>query len=92
MFQRSGALLRPAQDCSVIYGGSLALSRVDVLSPDRFRQSTISHLVPARGSSISGVHTLNCAQGFEIVDVFATPSLKPANFEIGNAAVPSPKT
>ena len=85
MFQHSGALWRPAQDSSVIYGGSLSLCRIDELSPDRFRQSTISHLVPVPASSISGVHTLNSAQGFEVVDVFGTPSLKPADLRIQSA-------
>jgi len=63
----------------------LSLCRIDELSPDRFRQSTISHLVPVPASSISGVHTLNSAQGFEVVDVFGTPSLKPADLRIQSA-------
>ena len=86
MFQHSGALWRPAQDSSVIYGGSLSLDagsmsflRIDFAS----RRSRI--LCRLRRSSISGVHTLNCAQGFEIVDVFGTPSLKPADLRIQSA-------
>ena len=86
MFQHAGALLRPAQDSSVIYGGSLALCRVDELSADRYRRSTISHLVPAQGTPISGVHTLNCVQGFEIVDLFGAKSSEPAKFKLTKPA------
>ncbi len=86
MFHHSGTLWRPAQDSSIIYGGGLSLCRVDEISADRFRQSTISQLLPARGSSISGVHTLNCAQGFETVDIFGAKSSEPAKLVLTNAA------
>jgi hypothetical protein len=85
VFQQSGVLWRPAQDSSVIYGGSLSLCRIDELSSDRFRQSTMSHLVPAPASAISGVHTLNCAQGFETVDLFGARSSEPAKLVLTGA-------
>jgi hypothetical protein len=77
MYQSEGALWRPAQDCSEIYGGGLALCRVDDLSLQGFRQTVVSHLVPA-SRSISGVHTLNSANGIETVDIFASRSAEPA--------------
>jgi hypothetical protein len=76
MFRCSGELWRPAQDSSVIYGGKLPLCRVDELTSEKFRQTTISYLAP--GPSLSGVHTLNCADGLETVDIFGAPSQEPA--------------
>ncbi len=84
MFWRSGELWRPAQDSSVIYGGKLALCRVDELSSDKFRQTTTSFLAPA--PSLAGVHTLNYAAGLETVDIFGPRSEEPARLVIERAA------
>jgi hypothetical protein len=78
MFENAGALLRPAQDCARIYGGKLALCRVDELSNESFRQTIVSLLAPAPGSELSGVHTYNVAAGFEVVDIYGVASEKAA--------------
>jgi hypothetical protein len=77
MYRDNGAIWRPAQDCREIYGGALALCRIGELSLQGFRQTVVSHLVPA-SRSISGVHTLNSANGIETVDIFASRSTGPA--------------
>jgi hypothetical protein len=84
MYRSEGALWRPAQDCSEIYGGALALCRVDELSLRGFRQTVVSHLAPA-SRSISGVHTLNSADGIETVDIFASRSTEPAKLILKSA-------
>jgi hypothetical protein len=84
MYRSEGALWRPAQDCSEIYGGGLALCRVDKLSLHGFRQTVVSHLAPASRST-SGVHTLNSANGIETVDIFGTKLMGPVELRITSA-------
>jgi hypothetical protein len=90
MFRHRDALWRPGQDCSVIYGGKLALCRVDKLSPDGFCQTAVSELAPAPGTAISGVHTLNCAQGFEVIDIFGAKSRDPAKLILSASQAAQP--
>jgi len=66
LFRRDGALLRPVQDCSRIYGGALAFGRVDVLSETDFRQTEIGRI--ACGGF--GCHTYNRHGAIEAIDIF----------------------
>ena len=61
--------LRPAQDCSVRYGGAVRLCRVDDPSPASFRQTPVARI----GCAGFGVHTYNRGGGYEVIDVFGTP-------------------
>jgi hypothetical protein len=69
MFMHNGALWRPAQDCSRGYGGGLALCSVDRLDVQEFRQTVRARLKPPPELRAHGAHTLNCAAGFEVIDV-----------------------
>lgn len=62
-FIHRGQLYRPAQDCSRTYGGALTINRVLHLSPNEFREETVSTVRPdPRGLYPAGLHTL-CAVG-----------------------------
>ncbi len=37
-----GALYRPAQDCSVTYGGAVVINRIDRLTPEEFSEQPVS--------------------------------------------------
>ena len=64
-----GALYRPAQDCSRVYGGALAINRVTRLSPDEFEEEVAAHLRPdARGPCPDGLHTLSELGELTLVD------------------------
>ncbi|GAC1304242.1 MAG: hypothetical protein NVSMB19_14900 [Vulcanimicrobiaceae bacterium] len=53
-------LYRPAQDCSLSYGGALALNRVDVLTPVAFEETTVRRIAPdPAGPYPHGLHTLS---------------------------------
>lgn len=71
-FQRGGALMRVAQDCTRIYGGGITLARVDRLDPEHFQQEVVARLGPRPDWKSSGVHTLNAAGGFEVIDTVAS--------------------
>lgn len=61
-----GRAVRPAQDCSAIYGGAMALCEITALTPDRFEQNVIQRIHARK----FGVHTYNCGGGLEVCDVF----------------------
>jgi hypothetical protein len=59
-FQVNGVLYRPAQDSSLTYGGRIALNRVDVLTPELFRETTVKHIGPMPDCAWDkGMHTLS---------------------------------
>jgi hypothetical protein len=72
VFERGGALWRPAQDCTGGYGAGLALCRIDRLDSQGLRQHVVRRLRPPPGLDADCVHTLNAGGGFEIVDVAGT--------------------
>jgi hypothetical protein len=54
-----GRLHRPAQDCSVCYGGAVVINRVLELTPERFQEVLVARLPPQRNWACPhGVHTL----------------------------------
>ena len=59
-FLRDGALMRPAQDCSRTYGGAIAINRIDVCTPDAFREEVVDVMRPDPSSPAPhGLHTLS---------------------------------
>jgi hypothetical protein len=73
LFRRGQQLLRPAQDCSRIYGGAIRICRIDRLDDNAFEQTPIGSIVPASPADGIGVHTLNASNGIELIDVFRQP-------------------
>jgi hypothetical protein len=74
LFERNGALLRPAQDCSSTYGGALDFNRVDVLNETDFRQTEVGRI----SCGTFGCHTYNRHAGIEAIDLFG------ATFRLGH--------
>ena len=70
MYNKDGALWRPAQDCSEIYGGGLSLCRVDRLDTERFEQTVMHRFKPQGKDRLLGLHTLNEDHGLEVIDFF----------------------
>ena len=68
MWRRGGDLMRLAQDCRAGYGAAIAVCRVDRLDPGGYAQS-VERIVSAPPAwRASGLHTLDAAGGFEIID------------------------
>lgn len=64
-----GALYRPAQDCSRVYGGALTINRVTRLTPDEFEEEVTRHLRPDPGGPCpDGLHTLSALGELTLVD------------------------
>jgi hypothetical protein len=66
---KDGALYRPAQDCSRVYGGALVINRVTRLTPAEFEEEITAHLRPdPAGPCPDGLHTLSAAGELTLVD------------------------
>lgn len=90
-FVRNGTLYRPAQDCTARYGHAIAIQRIDVLTPERFRESRVAKIDAAmlnRKGAI-GVHTLSFGHDWVAVDAqFVRWSLrKPLHLALSRARV-----
>lgn len=69
-FSVDGALYRPAQDCSVRYGGAVSIQRVLTLSETDFLEEEAIRIDPRDlGPGIAGVHTLNSIGDTTVIDV-----------------------
>ncbi|HET9850877.1 MAG TPA: hypothetical protein VFP56_00060 [Candidatus Limnocylindrales bacterium] len=66
-FVRDGVLYRPAQDCSIRYGGRLAINRVEVLDERRFAEAPIRFVEPIPAFP-DGLHTLSAAGSASLID------------------------
>jgi hypothetical protein len=73
MWKHNGALYRPAQDCSQHYGGRLVINRVTKLTPDDFAEEVVCETSFTDQKRFLGPHSLNFADGLEVVDVYARP-------------------
>jgi hypothetical protein len=68
LFFRDGALIRPAQDCSRVYGYAVHLNRIDQLSPTGYRETTIATILPDWLPGNIGTHTFNRTRSYEVLD------------------------
>jgi hypothetical protein len=69
LFYLGAVLCRPAQDCSVTYGGAVVINQIDKLTPHEFAEKPLKHLRPApQGPYPDGLHTLSAAGNVTLVD------------------------
>lgn len=73
LFRSGTEIWRPVQDCSAGYGSALGFARVTRLDMDGYAQETCGRLSFAPQSGILGPHTLNWAEGLELIDLFSRP-------------------
>ncbi|ALN57812.1 hypothetical protein GLE_2463 [Lysobacter enzymogenes] len=68
-FVHDGALYRPAQDCTGGYGQAVALNRVRLCTPQRYREEVVTHCRPdPRGRNPHGLHTVSAWGARTLVD------------------------
>ncbi len=69
IFEYGGALYRPAQDCSVNYGGRLSLNRIDRLDARSFSETIVGTIDPLADSpNPGGLHTLTSVGDCTLID------------------------
>jgi hypothetical protein len=68
-FIHDNILYRPAQDCSVTYGGRIAINRVNQLTTEVFAEETVKYIEPAIGSAYNkGLHTISGVGNYTLID------------------------
>jgi hypothetical protein len=68
LFRHEGKLLRPAQDCSLRYGGALWLMEVTAMTPQAYGEMPIRRLDPLDLPGNLCLHHRDATQRFEFVD------------------------
>jgi len=68
LFSRDGKLYRPSQDCSLAYGHSVSINRVDVLSDDDYRETAVDRIAPGWREDILRVHTFGGSKRLRVID------------------------
>ena len=69
IFKEGNSLIRPAQNCFPDYGTSLVFNKIEVLSPDEFKESLVGELKPSENSIFRGIHTFSKNKESLIVDL-----------------------
>jgi len=64
----NGQLIRPAQDCSSLYGHAVVLNRIDLLSENDYHETPIVTISPDWLPGNRGTHTFNRSQAYEVLD------------------------
>jgi hypothetical protein len=70
LFQRDGALFRPAQICAPLYGSGVSINRVLHLSPRAYLEQEEERVLPTHPAGLLGIHTLNRAGELSVLDGF----------------------
>lgn len=70
LFYRDGGLYRPSQDCSVRMGGAIVLNRITRLTPEDFKEESVSRIDPTWRKGMIGTHTINATGALTLLDCF----------------------
>ncbi len=68
-YRRGGRLYRPAQNCADAYGSSIVIHRIDQLTPEAFRETTVGEIVPSFDPRAERTHTINRCEGLLVLDL-----------------------
>jgi hypothetical protein len=69
IFRADGALYRPGQVCTPIYGAAIALNRITRLDEHGYAEEEVRRIGPA-DPGLLGMHTINRAGDLSVTDVF----------------------
>jgi len=69
IFAQDGALYRPGQVCTPIYGAAIALNRITRLDEHGYAEEEVRRIAAA-GPGLIGMHTINRAGELSVTDVF----------------------
>jgi len=68
LYSRGGRLYRPSQDCSVAYGHSVLINRVENLGEDGYRETPVDRIAPGWRKDILRVHTICASKRLRVID------------------------
>lgn len=69
VFESGNKLIRPSQDCSKTYGGSILFNEITKLTPSDFQEIPLKRLKPYSDMKFNqGIHTINSIDNFIFID------------------------
>jgi asparagine synthase (glutamine-hydrolysing) len=68
VFESSGRLIRPSQDCSISYGYALNLNEILSLTQAPYRERTVGRVEPGWMPRLEGVHSYSRVGDWEAID------------------------
>jgi hypothetical protein len=68
LFQRDGALYRPAQMAAPLHGAGVSINRVRRLSPQAYGEDEVERVLPTYPAGLLGIHTLNRVGDLRVLD------------------------
>jgi hypothetical protein len=71
LYYDNGKLYRPAQICAPLYGSGISINQVLELTLQGYVEREVHRIVPARGTEVLGIHTVNRAGAMSVLDGFA---------------------
>lgn len=69
LWMDDGRLMRPSQDCSIRYGGGIALCHIESLTTTSFRERVIARIPAETFEGCDGFHTITGSNRIEVIDV-----------------------
>lgn len=67
-FRRNNRLIRPAQDCSGVYGRAIRLHEVLRLTPTEYAEHEVERIEPSWHAQSERTHTINATGSVEVID------------------------
>jgi hypothetical protein len=71
LYQREGALYRPAQIGAPRYGAGVSINQVLRLTTADYLETEVQRITPRRPGKVLGLHTVNRAGGLTVIDGFS---------------------
>jgi hypothetical protein len=68
IFEKAGRLYRPAQDCSLEYGHSIVIHRIDRIDVTAYEETEVSRILPRWAPGLRRTHTINHVGELTVVD------------------------
>ncbi|WP_353779884.1 hypothetical protein [Winogradskyella sp. 3972H.M.0a.05] len=70
LFVSDGKMFRPSQNCTGIYGSSININEIKVLTKDEYKEQLIDNLKPDWDKKLRGIHTINFNEKITVLDGF----------------------
>lgn len=67
-FDFEDSLIRPSQNCSETYGGSLMLNKISILTETDYKEETIKEIKPLAGIYNKGIHHISIEDETIVID------------------------
>ena len=69
IFKEGESIIRPTQNCYPIYGTSIIFNKIEILTPDNFKEVIIGEIEVPKNSKYKGIHTFSRNKDSYVIDL-----------------------